>query len=110
MRAREAGIIFSGQLIGRAIQEGSELLPIDPKFKRIARVAIGAIETAVAVTQQGKIPRDVETILGISGTKILADELVDFILELFAKPAAPAAAITVPVTPRVEVKRAGALW
>jgi len=108
MRAEDAALFIVGQLIGRAIQEGSELLPTGALVKRILRAGIGIGEVVAAVTQERRISPEVEKLLGVSGSKIIADELVDFVLEMFAKPATPKASLTVPVKVESKVERAPA--
>jgi len=96
MRAEDAVYLVIGQLLGRGIQEASEFLPLDPNLRRAVRFAVG-IGGLVAVTKVRMSPES-EALVGIASSKVLADELVDFILSLLAKPA-PTRTLIVPVQP-----------
>ena len=96
MEAKETIPLFVGQLFGRAIQEGSELIPTEDLWKKVIRGVIGIGEVIAAI--KAKAPKDIETILAVSGSKILSDEVVDIILELFSKPAGTPATAPVTVT------------
>jgi len=109
MRVRDVVLYTVGQLVGRGIQEGTELLPFNGLIKKGIRAGIGIGEIVAAI--KARISPDAQEILAISGSKIIADELVDTVLEIFAKPVTPAASLKVPVKVEAKVEKAKAgLW
>ena len=109
MRGEAAVKLLVGQLVGRGVQEAVEFVPADANVKRIIRFAYGV--GGLLATVYARLPADVEDMLAISSSKVLADEIVDFVLQHFAKPqtARAPASLVVPVQP-VQAQPKASLW
>jgi len=109
MRTEDAVYLLIGQLLGRGIQEASEFLPLDPNLRKAVRFAVG-VGGLVAVTKVRMSP-ETEALVGVASSKVLADELVDFILQFFSKPASAQSSqsLAVPVQ-IVPVQRKASLY
>jgi len=104
MEPREAGVIYAGKFGGRGLKELIEILPLDSTTKRIGRLAVGGILTALPILKKG-MRRDYEILSAVAGADMVVDEVVDMVFEMLAKPSKATVTVTPTVVPAKTVSK-----